>query len=227
MTVQDIITELNDHGFTDESTIAKVRAIQHTIWDLESRKGWPFLEATLDLSFDGVTDIPTNWPAMASSNAQVREVLHLRNLQTGRTIRNVRMEEFDDLTIAQGNAITGDPQLYYFVGNALHVWPQPAAAVTGLLRMRYIQTSAAIADVSPESALLIPPEFHRLISYGSLWKLYDMEDDPELASRFEAHYENGILQMTEAMWAKQSDRPDHIVMTDPDDYADESWGWGY
>lgn len=218
MTVQDIINELNDHGFTDESTTAKVRVIQHTIWDIENRQPWSWLEKTATLDYDGTTDVPTDFPT------DFRDALALKDMTTSRRVRYVRLEEFEDM-VGTAYTQTGNPQVYYFEADTLKVWPVPPAGYQ--LKLRYIRTSTAVADVSPENAISLPPRFHRLISYGSLWRLYDMEDDPELATRFETHYENGLTQMREAMEARQYDRPDHIVMADPDDYADESWGWGW
>jgi hypothetical protein len=52
-----------------------------------------------------------------------------------------------------------------------------------------------------------------------------MEDDPELAARYETHFENAIQQMREALNARQYDMPDHIRMSDPDDWADETYSY--
>lgn len=209
MDATQMLAELNDHGFSDESTIAKVRALQHSVWDIEGRLAWTFLEGSATLTFDGTNPYPTNLPD------DFRAAVRVQVLDNGNRLRPVRMEELEDLAV--GNYVgSGAPQVYYFDGRVLNVWPVPGAGTTA--KLRYIKWSSPISDTSAESAFLVPKYFHRLIVYGALWKLYDMEDDPELSSRFEGHYEAGLKQMQEAMWQRQYDQPDHIVMTDPDDW---------
>lgn len=218
MTAQDMIAELNANGFTDEDSITKVRVLQHTVWDLEGREPWPFVEATATLNYDGTNPVASNFPA------DFRAALSLKNLSTGRRVRPVRSDEFDEQVGTDGSQ-AGDALMYYFDGLQLKVWPVPPTS-NGTYRLRYLKWSPAISDTSLETDFLIPKYFHRLIVYGALWKLYDMEDDPELATRYEQHYENGIQQMKAALWQRQFDRPDHVLMNDPDDYIDYD-GWTF
>lgn len=211
MDAQAMIAELNDHGFTDESTTAKVRVLQHSVWDIEGREPWPFIEKSTTVAFDGINASPSNLPA------DFRAVTRF-TLTGGQRLRAVGMDEFEDLAHGDYSGV-GTSRVFWFDGLAPQVWPIPSATVTATLR--YIRWSIAITDTSLETDFLIPKYFHRLIVYGALWKLYDMEDDPELAQRFEQHYENGIAQMRAAMWARQFDQSDHIRMVDPDEqYAD-------
>lgn len=213
MDAQAMITELNDHGFSDESVTAKVRVLQHTVWDIEGRLAWPFVEASSTLTWDGTSPAPTNLPA------DFRAAVWVQMLSSPASkLRPVRLEELEGL--AQGDYTgSGSPQVYYFDGLTLNAWPQPGSGSTA--KLRYVKWSPAITDTTAEGGFLIPKYFHRLIVYGALWKMYDMEDDPELSARFEQHYENGMKQMQEAMWRRQYDQPDHILMTDPDDWYGE------
>lgn len=212
MDSQAMITALNDHGFTDESTTAKVRALQESVWDIEGREPWPFIEKTATLAFNGSSSAPTNLPS------DFRAATYLRLIGQSQKLRPVEPDELE--TLANGDLVgVGYSRAYYFEAGILRVWPVPSATDTAWLR--YLRWSAAITDTSLETDFLIPKQFHRLIVYGALWKLYDMEDDPELATRFEQHYENGLGQMRAALWARQYDEPQHIRITDPDDYYGE------
>lgn len=203
-----MITELNDHGFTDESTTAKVRVLQHSIWDIEGREPWPFLEDVASLTWDGTNPSPSNLPT------NFRAVTRIR-MTNGNRLRPVGVDEFDDLANGDYTNSSFSPVIYYFDGYVPKVWPIPQAGMTAT--MRYLKWSDSISDTTAEATFLIPKQYHRLIVYGALWKLYDMEDDPELAARFEGHYENALAQMRAAMWARQYDMSDHIRIVDPDD----------
>jgi hypothetical protein len=208
--VADILSELTEHGFSDTNSNEKLRVIQDTIWDIEGRHPWPFLETTFDLDFDGGEAEPSNWPD------NFRAAVRLRNRVTGRRVRPLRLEEFEDRFGANEDD-AGDPLYYYFDGTQLKVWRLPSAA-TGLLRMRYLRWSDEITAETTASGILIPKYNHRAIVDGSLFRLYDSEDDPELALRFQQHFETGIQRMVAASFQRQFDETDVIQVVDPDDY---------
>jgi hypothetical protein len=210
MDVAEMITDLGDHGFTDTGTLTKVRVLQDTIWEIEGLRPWPFLETSINLSFDGTSGLATNFPS------NFRSALRMKNTSSG-----VLLEPVDaafDLEEIVGTQITlvGSPEVYYSEAEQLKLWPVPSNGIT--VRMRYIKWSDAITSSSPATAISVPVRHHRVIVLGALVRLYDMEDDPELAARFEGHFEKRIEKMVEDLFRKQYDRPEHIRVTDPDSW---------
>lgn len=211
--VSDILSELSDHGFTDTGTPRKVAAINDTIQDICSREAWPFLEKTITLAFGGSSPVASNFPT------DFRAALKLTDTTTGRTLSWARLDDFDEsVATTAAQATAGSPTTYYFIGSALYVWPVPPATTT--LRLRYLSIPADVTESTDDATLstIIPRRHHRVITLGALWKLYDMEDDPDLAARFEGHFENRMSTMRNDLWRLQYDATDqvHIIDTDMD-----------
>jgi hypothetical protein len=209
MTVQDFLDALSDYGFTDTTTARKMEKINSTVWDITTREPWPFMEGTIDLTFDGTNAAPSNLPT------DFQSVLDIILLDTGKKLQPLRLQEADaglNLALTQ----SGTPIYYYFLGNQLRVAQIPTATQTA--RMRYIKKHAALVQTDVEAAILVPKEHHEVILLGTLVKLYDMEDDTDLSVRFQQLYEKKYADMRGAMWMRQYDRPDHIVITDAYDY---------
>lgn len=204
-----LISELNDFGFSDTPTSTKVAALQQAIWDIESRMPWPFLEQSIDLTFDGVTGTPTNMPA------DFKTSLRVKDLTTGRRLDYVRLDDFEDL-VDTNYTTGGDPILYYFESSTLKVWRVPPAGRT--VRLKYLRASAAVDENSLDSAILIPARHKQVILYGALVDLYDIDDDPDIAARNETKFEARILHLQKELFERQFDRPDFIHATDPDDW---------
>lgn len=206
--VSEILSELGDHGFSDTSTTRKVGVINDTIWEICARSPWPFLEKTVDLTFNGISAVPTNVPS------DLRAILGLAMKTDGRMLSYYRIEEVDKLFGTSGVDTTG----------TVFGWYQQAGVPTFVqipntsdsIRMRYIMIPPKITDTTLEAGIIIPPRHHRVITLGSLYKLYDMEDDPDLSARFETHYENRIQMMTDDLWHQQYDQPEYIVISDPE-----------
>jgi hypothetical protein len=119
----------------------------------------------------------------------------------------------------------GSPELYYFVGEQLNVWPIPPAGST--LKLVGTRWSDPISDATPESGILIPRYFHRgLIVNGALQRLYAMEDDTELSPVFQSFQSAALDLATETLFTKQYDRRDHVKVIDPDswDFGDAGFG---
>lgn len=210
MDVPALFELLDEHGFSDTDDLVKLQAVQGAIWEIEGLKPWPFLETSVDLNFAGSTGVASNLPAA------FRAALRVKDLTTGARILPVRLDDAED-TIGKDYTEAGDPAFYYFEGGQLKVWPLPAAS-SGRLRLKYIRWSDVIAADSAESAILIPKYYHEAILYGALLRLLDSEDDPELSSRYQGHFEARLEQMATTLFQLQFDRTDHIVITDPDDW---------
>lgn len=209
MTVQEIIDELTDHGFEDTSTAQKLRVVNDTMWDIESREPWPYLEKTVALSFDGTSPAPSDMPT------DFKAVLWLYDNTNGVSIWPERLSTIRDRAATQITLVS-DPIYYYFVGLQLRLWPIPAAA-TDRYQLDYIATQPELNETHVDADILIPPRHHRVIVLGSLWRLYKMEDDPENGNMFQIDYENKIMQMREDLFRRQYQRADQIFVVDEDD----------
>jgi hypothetical protein len=205
-----MLSDLGDHGFTDSSTSTKVRMLQDTIWEIEGLRPWPFLETSIDLTFDGTSGLATNFPS------NFRSASKLKNAVSGLIMEPLDQSDIEEITGTALTSSVGAPRYYYPEGEQLKLWPVPASGTT--VRMRYLRWSDAIASDTEESAILIPVRHHRVIVLGALIRLYDMEDDPELASRFQGHYESRLDRMLEDVFRKQYDRPEYVRVLDPDSW---------
>lgn len=213
-----MFTEFQDHGFNDVSPTRMLSIIQDTVWQIEALKAWPFLMTTWTLTFDGTNAFPTVWPADPMLRASVR----LLDNTTGRRLLPVRAEEGLDMATGLG-ATGGSPLYYYFIGTQLNVFPIPPA---GTMKLYGAQWSDPLTTSSPESAFLIPKQFHRgLIVNGALQRLYAMEDDTELAPLFQSYQSAAMEMATEALFKQQYDRGDHIKVTDPDSWEFSQTGF--
>lgn len=205
MDMSEILSELTDHGFEDTSLIRKVAVVNDAYWDLCSRETWPFLEKQATLTFNG-SDTPTNQPA------DFGKLISIVNPSTGQVIQAIRADDFAN-SFTLYAADVSDPIRYYFIGNTLRVQPVPPSGTT--LKITYVAAPAELADNAAEADILLPKRHHRALVLGALAKLYLMEDDPELASAFNAMFEARIQTMRADLW--QNDfAPDFIHNTDPD-----------
>lgn len=204
-----MISDLGDYGFTDSSTNTKVRALQKAIRRIERIRPWPFLETSINLTFDGSSGLATNFPS------NFRAALSLKNVDSGVRLEPVDQTDLEDIVGTQIAAV-GAPRIYYSEAEKLKLWPVPPSGTT--VRMRYLRWSDPINSSTTESQILIPSRHHDVIVAGALVILYDMEDDPELAARQQSHFEAGLQEMVEDLFRKQFDRPEHIRVIDPDSW---------
>lgn len=209
MNVADIVAELDDHGFSDTASTRKLAFLNDTVWDICSRLPWSFLEAEVDLTFDGTNPQPTNWPA------NFKAALMVTDPTTG---NQIRWERWDSVQRTFANAMTqgGAPNVYYFVAKKGRFYPVPGASQT--LHMLYLRRHPTLLQSDLESAILIPADHHEAITLGTLVKLYRMEDDPELSILFKGEFEERLAKMTEDLERTQYDSNDMVFMVDPEDY---------
>lgn len=212
MTVAEILEELVAYGFEDTSTETKLRKINTTLWDIESREPWPFLEKTVALNFDGSSPTPTNMPS------DYKATLWLYDNTNGMSLWP---ERSSTIRGRFGNVITqvSDPFSYYFIGNTLKLYPVPPAA-TGRYQLDYIATQPEVDETTVEAGIMLPVRHHDAILLGTLWNLYKMEDDPENGNMFQIDYENKIQSMHEDIFRRQYQRADQIFIVDEDDIYD-------
>lgn len=209
--VQAIFSDLDDHGFDDTSPERKLAVVNDTYYDVCDREAWRFLEASVDLEFDGTTGVPTNWPL------DFRTLLAIFRTADGTKLQHIRQDDFI-AGYASNLTFQGSPLLYYFEGEQLNAYPIPAA--TDVVRMKYVKQPDELTETTVEADILLPKRYHRgVLVNGALYKLYLMEDDAELATSFKGLYDEAVAKLVTS-WRIQLDRSDYIHHVDPDDVDD-------
>lgn len=212
MDVADVISELDDHGFTDSTSARKVAVINDTYWDVAGREPWPFLEKTVSLTFAGgsatASNLPTDFHSIVSADSG--------NIR----LRAIDYEEYQERFGQTAYAsLAGTPRFFYFVAGTPSFYPIPAS--TDTVRILYIQTPPALTALSLEAAIFVPKQYHRgLLVNGALYKLYAMEDDTDLAAGFQGWFEQTLQRMREFVWRRQYQDPTIIKSVDFED----TWG---
>lgn len=196
MNVEDMIADIDDHGFEDSDEDTKLRVLNDVYQQVLGREAWPFLEK-MDLEADIAFDATTG---AVEASERIRAVLSFR--YRNRQILNSRLDDFLE---RYGNRTdqTGSPWVFYFIGNELRVWPLPSSTPTGTILV-YIRGAEDLTATTDEDDILIPREYHRdILVNGALSKLYALEDDAELAQGFKSYFEEGVTRMRELAWKKQ------------------------
>ena len=208
-----ILSEIDDHGFSDTSSTRKVALLNATYWRICGMKPWPFLEKTVALNFDGTNAFPSNLPTDFKAVKSIwgtNGPIHWNRLET------LRRAYGTDMTTV------GQPIYFYFLGTQLRFYPVPPVG-TGTLQMDYIHRPAALTSATTEANIIIPLQYHRLLVAGTLVKLYRMEDDPENAAEFAQEFKELFNEMFADMWQLQFDRPDQVFITDPEEFDYDAW----
>ena len=209
MDVPTFFTTAQDYGFTDLSNATMLRALQGTVYAIERMKPWPFLEARATLTFAGSVPTPVTAPP------RIRAVLSVRDLTTGSRLVPIRLDDFED-RVGTADNDAGAPRVYYMEAGVMKFWPLPPADTQ--LSVRYIQFSTPLTEAGIETDFLIPARHHEVILFGMLRRLYDQQDDPELAATMAQQYSTLSQEMTEDLTKQQYDQPDFIHFTNPDDW---------
>lgn len=198
MDVTAIFADLDDHGFADTTNSRKLAVVQDVIHDICSREPWPFLEASAAVNIVGDTvQLPADFKAA------------LAFIVNNCVVTPERLDTVTKSYLTTGSSSAGAPVLYYFIGEAMKVWPSANAAYSGTLM--YLRVHPELTEGSVSADILIPPRHHRVIVLGALSKLYAMEDDTELSALFITQFEQRLVSMEQDLWKKQYDRPDRVV----------------
>ncbi len=209
MTVAQMISELDAYGFADLGESEKLVAINDAIWDISSREPWPFLEASIDLTFDGDSAVSDEWPD------DFRALVSLTHQDTGRKLLFLRLDQIDRVFGDKADEV-GDACAFYFQKGILNVAKVPDENV--VLRMRYLLIPTAV-DAETED-IIIPVQHHIAIINGALKTLYLKDDDLELSLAMEKKYEQRLVTMHDELWRQQYDTTETIEIT-------ESASWYY
>ena len=214
MTPQEIISEVDAHGFADTDINEKERALNAAIRAITVRRDWPFLEKVWTLAFDG-----TN-PYSTTDISDLRAVKRILDTTTGARVRFMRTDDMED---AHGSEllVKGTPQLYYFEGTQLRIWQVPSSTQT--LRLRGTRRHPLVsASSSLESDILIPSMAHEAIVLRTLIRLYMLEDDVEMAAAFKPLFDELMVELEQALQELQMDEAEYVHVID-----DDNWDYDY
>jgi hypothetical protein len=209
MDVPTFYTAAQDYGFTDSSNATLLRALQGSVDRIERLRPWPFLETTATLSFTGSSGTPITPPP------RYRAALRAKDLAFGTRPKPIRIDDFEDF-VGTSYTTSAQPLVYYNLAGVLNFWPLPPSTTT--IKLYYLQYSARLTDTSLETDFLIPARHHEAVLFGMLRRLYDQQDDPELAATMAQQHDQLVAEMVEDLTKQQYDEPDFIRLTDPNDW---------
>lgn len=194
MTLNDMIAEMQNHGFEDLDTATLTRLLNDAYEDVWSREPWPFREGQVDITVSqGV--------AQVTAPADFGKVASLFVKDMGTNLEPMRREDIGKQF--PGNLTEQDqPVWYYFIGSGLYLYPVPDTTYT--LTLYYLKQFTPLVNPTDVPAL---PSNHRIIVLGALTSAYDMEDDNDVALRFQSRFEDRIAAVREEWWMQQYDRP--------------------
>lgn len=209
MDVDTIVTEVQEHGFTDFTTAQTLRLINAAYRELLTREPWPFLEkeatVTLSANSDAVSGVPSDFGKVMSFV-----------VTTAGSERRLFPERYNE--VKKHYPKDPNPQLpwyYMFLGSTLKVWPKADSSYT--CDLKYIARPTALASGGAEGTILLPPEHHELLVVGGVQKGYIKEDDWEAANAARQEFEHLYQQMRNDVWSRQHDTSDYIEIVDIED----------
>ncbi len=198
-TVQDLMDAMTDHGFSDTTVARKTELINDAYQDICSREAWPFLEkqATAATVAGNAT--------LASQPADFSDAISLIIDSTSDILVPMRL---DDVTKRFSGSLTqrGKPAYYYFIAGQITLYPVPDAIYS--LTLSYVSSPAKLINTT--DVPLLPDRHARAILLGAVASAYDMEDDTDLAMKFDAKFEKRIATMKYDLMTRQFDRPDTV-----------------
>lgn len=203
MNVADMLADINFHGFDDTPVDQKLRVLNDTIWDIDSREKWPYLIKSKTLDFDGASPTPT------TPLTDMKAVQWISDPVTGEAVWSERLENIRS-KYAGTETNVDVPFKFYFVGQQLRFYPTPPAS-TGRFLLDYVAIQPAITETSVEADILLPARHQRIIVLGALVKLYAGDDDPELASEKQQEFDYRLSNMRNELLIQQYQRSDAVI----------------
>lgn len=194
ITLNDMITEMRNHGFEDLDTATLTSLLNDAYEDVWGREPWPFREGQADVTLTAGT-------ASVTTPSDFGKVASIMVKDMGTNLEPMRREDI-------GKQFPGrldeqdQPIWYYFIGNQLYVYPVPDTTYT--LTIFYLKDFTPMSNPTDSPAL---PSNHRIVVLGALVSAYDMEDDNDVALRFQSRFEARLQTVREEWWMEQYDRP--------------------
>lgn len=209
MTAAEIITDIQNHGFTDTASSVLVSLINDAVHDINGREQWPYLITNANHTWNAGSTTPTAQPT------NLTQIISIINETTGTILQPERFE-YIVKTYPASLTTQAEPLLYYFIGTQLNVYPVPASSTT--LKVVYARAQTTLTAGSAEADILIPARHHRLIVLKVLENLYAQEDDLQASQYFNQKFGERLAMMAYDMSILQSDRPDRIYSVDWEDF---------
>lgn len=196
-TLNDMIQSMRNHGFTDTDSATLTELLNDSYEDVWGREAWPFREASTTMDTVANTATVTLPADFGKAVSLVIDSLSL----------NMIPRRLDSLMHLFSGELTqtGIPYYYYFVGDTMKVYPIPDGVYT--ITISYIKKFTPMVNGTDTPDL---PSNHRVVLLGALVSAYDLEDDTDLAVRFEGRFENRLQRVREEWWMQQYDKPDLV-----------------
>lgn len=215
MTLDEMFADFELYGFEDFEDSDKARLLNQSYLDIVTREPWPFMERLVTFTAPANSTQLTN-QSFANSPTDVASVLSFIDLTNNIVMVPERADVIEkNFDVTDNNTF---PDMYYFVGDELFVYP--ATLGDTQYRLYYLRVPTEITENTDTSTLLIPSRHHSVIVYGALVKAYLVNDDPQAAA-FQNAFESRYQQMRNDVWQRQYDRTDRVhVLSD-------SYDWSY
>jgi hypothetical protein len=213
MTLDEMFDEMDLYGFDDFEDAQKLTLLNEAYFDIVTREPWPFLETVTNVSVpSGVSQI-TNNASVAPLLSDVNSVLSFIDLTHNAVMTPERGDVIEKNY--RVNDLTQFPEVYYFVGEELFIYPGADGATT----YRLFYTRTPVPATTSSDVFFIPSRHHSIIVYGALVKAFLVNDDPQAAA-FQNMFEQRYQQMRNDSWIQQYDRTDRIhVVSDGYDWS--------
>lgn len=196
-TLNELIQSMRNHGFTDIDSATLTELLNDAYEDVWGREAWPFRDGQTTENTAAGTATLTLPADFGKAVSLVIDDLAL----------NLIPKRLDELEHQFSGDLTyqGLPMYYYFIGSTLKLYPVPDGVYT--VTISYVKSFTPLVNGTDTPAL---PSNHRVVLLGALASAYDMEDDTDLAVRFEGRFENRLQTVREEWWMQQYDKPDLI-----------------
>lgn len=210
MDVSRMLTVIGNVGFSDVDSTTLVEKINDAYHDVCSLEPWPFLEKSVNLTFDGTTSVPTNSPS------DLRAVIKLVDTASGVTLLPIRIEEHLDRHVSN-LTLQANPIFYYFIGSQLNVYPVPSSdTTTNNLQLIYVAAEPDLTSGTLSAQILLPSFAHRIIVDQVLSALYLDEDDEAQSDYYQFRADRRLARVRYRFWQRNYDRSDTIDVLDED-----------
>lgn len=207
LVMTELINTMEEYGFDDIPRPTLARLLDDAHKELCLREPWPFLEKAETIPQPANT-------ALVTPTGIIGKVLAFVN-KTDNVILEPLRNDSQMKDYVYDLDLVGTPTNYYFIADALYLWPTPDTAKS--LRIRYLTEPITINKDSDDALILWPSKHDSVLLYSALSKAYFINDDPQGAVMQQVM--DTRLQIARAdLWMKHFDRPDRVVILDDNDY---------
>jgi hypothetical protein len=211
MTVDDLLTSMNEFGFEDTDISEKQNALNFAIKNITQRKMWSFLDTVMSLTFDGSNATPSNTPA------DLRAVRKIIDTSTGR--RALQAHRRHGGAVRLHADAGGDPYYYYFEGRTLKVYQVPPAHADAADPLRALRGKVASGIRRARSSSRRTATRQSCSARCSTCTT--SRTTPSWRSGLSPRPRTASRCSTEAFGVKQDDEPEYIHVVDDDDWYDD------